>query len=316
MKIVHISITNNLVPPEGYGGVERAIHWLASAQLDNGHDVYVVTPEGGATKANVIPISLWGSEEEAYQQSYEKILNLKPDIVHDHTFSQLFRLRHPEQAAISTQHNERYQPVPNTVHNTLADAKANGSSTYVHYGIEPNEYSYSEKKQSYLLFLGAIHPRKNLELTIKVAKWTDMPLKIVGPVRHAGYFCKKVRKKLNDKITYHGEAMGEIKNHLIKNAAALLYLSDWESFGISVVEAMVAGTPVITSNIPPFHETVEQGVTGFICDSKKELINAVEQLPSIQPSACRERVVKLFSKQSMAEGYQKLYEQAIAKNNW
>ena len=49
----------------------------------------------------------------------------------------------------------------------------------------------------------------------KVAKWVDMPLNIVGPVRHPGYFCKKVRKKLNEKITYHGEAMGEIKKHLL-----------------------------------------------------------------------------------------------------
>ena len=167
-----------------------------------------------------------------------------------------------------------------------------------------------------MLFLGAIHPRKNVEMAIKVAKWLDMPLTIVGPVRHPGYFCKKVRKKLNDKITYHGEAMGEIKNHLLKNAKALLYLSSWESFGLSVIEAMVAGTPVITSNIPPFHETVEQGVTGFICDSKKDFLQAAERLSSIKPSACHERVVKLFSKEVMAEGYQKLYEQALNKEVW
>lgn len=304
------------MPPEGYGGVERAIHWLASAQLDKGHEVHIVCPEKGATKANIIPIPLWCSEEEAYEKSYQKILSLKPDIVHDHTFSQLFRLRYPGQAAVSTRHNERYQLVPNTIHNTHADAEANGSSIFVHYGIEPKEYSFSEEKGSYLLFLGAIHPRKNVDLAIKVAKWSDMPLIIVGPVRHPGYFCKKIRKKLTDKITYHGEAMGEIKNHLLKNAKALLYLSSWESFGISVVEAMLAGTPVITSNIPPFHETVEQGVTGFICDNKKQYIQAVKQLPSIKPHACRERVVKLFSKESMAEGYQKLYQKAIAKQDW
>ena len=146
--------------------------------------------------------------------------------------------------------------------------------------------------------------------------WVDMPLTIVGPVRHSGYFCKKVRKKLNDKITYHGEAMGEIKNHLLKNAKALLYLSSWESFGLSVIEAMVAGTPVITSNIPPFHETVKQGITGFICNNKKEFIQAIKQLPSIQPNACRERVLQYFTKESMAKGYEKLYHKAIEKNNW
>jgi len=110
--------------------------------------------------------------------------------------------------------------------------------------------------------------------------------------------------------------MGEIKNYILKNAKALLYLSSWESFGLSVIEAMATGTPVITSNIPPFHETVEHGVTGFICDSKKEFLQAKEQLPSIKPSACHERVVKNFSKEKMAQGYQKLYEQAIKSQNW
>jgi len=316
MRIVHISIPNNTVPPQGYGGVERAIHWLASAQLDMGHEVFIVAPVGGETKARIIPIPLWCSEEEAYQQSYKHILDLKPDIVHDHTFSQLFRLRHSDQTAISTRHNERYQPVPNTVHNTLADAKANGSLIYVHYGLDPKEYSYSDKKKPYLLFLGAIHPRKNLELTIKLAKWAKMPLMIVGPIRHSGYFCKKIRKKLNDKISYHGEVMGEIKNHLLKNAQALLYLSHWESFGISVMEASVAGTPVITTNIPPFHETVEHGVTGFICDNKKEYLHAIEQIPNIKPKACHERVIKNFTKERMAEGYQKLYQKVIDKQVW
>jgi len=39
MKIVHISVSNNLVPPEGYGGTERVVHWLSNAQLEMGHEV-------------------------------------------------------------------------------------------------------------------------------------------------------------------------------------------------------------------------------------------------------------------------------------
>lgn len=298
------------------GGTERVVHWLASAQLNMGHEVHVVAPEASGTKAKIIPIPLWCSEQEAYRQSCQKILDLKPDIVHDHTFAQLFRLRHPQQTAVSTHHNERFQPVPNTIYPTRSDAKANGSSTFVYHGLDMDEYSFAEKKNLYLLFLGAIHPRKNVEMAVKVAKWAGLPLVIAGPVRHPRYFCKKIRKKLNDQIAYHGEAMGEIKNHLLKNAKALLYLSSWEGFAVSVLEATAAGTPVITSNIPQFHEAVQQGVTGFICGAKKEFLEAIEKLPSIKPSACRERIVKHFRKESMAQGYQKLYEQALSKNNW
>ena len=99
-------------------------------------------------------------------------------------------------------------------------------------------------------------------------------------------------------------------------AEIFLYTSLYEGFGMPILEALSSGVPVITSNIPPFHETVKQGVTGFICNSKKEYIKAIKELPSIQPTACRERVIQYFTKEIMANGYLKLYHKAIEKNNW
>ena len=316
MKIIHISITNNIVPPQGYGGVERIVHWLAEAQIQRGHEVYVVAPEGGQSKATNIPIPLWGSEEEAYEKSYRTILDIQPDVIHDHTFSQIFRLRHPNIPEVSTHHNERFEPVNNTVYPSLADATDNGSTVFVHHGLDPKEYEFNEEKEDYLLYLGAIHPRKNVDLAIKIAKSAKMPLKIAGPVRHPGYFCKKIRKRLTPEITYHGEALGPIKNHLLKKAKALLYLSSWESFGIAVIEAMVSGTPVIVSDIPPFHETVQNGVTGFICKNKKEYLHALENSASLKPKDCRDWVLKQFTNSQMSEGYEELYLKAVNGENW
>ncbi len=276
MKIIHISTPNNLVPPEGYGGTERVVHWLSKAQVEAGHTVYVVAPEGGDTPAINIPIPLWVSEEEAYKSYYQAILDINPNIVHDHTCSQLFRLRHPIFPGISTHHNERFQPVSNTVYPTAADAKDNASEKFVHHGLDLSEYTYCDKKKDFFLFLGAIHPRKNVDLAIKIADKAKVPLVISGPVRHPGYFAKKVRKGLSENIIYRGETFGVIKKHLLKKARAFFYPSSWESFGLSVIEAMVSGTPVIVSDIPPFHEIVQEGVTGFIC--KGEFNCEVQQL--------------------------------------
>lgn len=316
MKIIHISITNNLVPPQGYGGTERIVDWLSRAQMKMGHEVYIAAPEGGSSKAKIIPTPLWGSEEEAYQASSKEILRVNPDIVHDHTFSQIFRLRHPQVPAVSTHHNERFTKVSRTVYPTMADAVDNGSDSCVYHGVDPNDYTYSEEKEHYLLFLGAIHPRKNVDLAIKIAKSVEMPLIIVGPVRHPGYFCKKIRKALSSKITYRGEAFGQIKNRLLCKAKALIYPSSWESFGIVVVEAMVSGTPVILSHIGPFHELVEKGRTGFVCDSKKDYVHAIQNLPSIKPSDCREWVLKKFTHERMANNYESLYLRAIKGEHW
>lgn len=316
MKIVHLSITNNLVPPEGYGGTERVVHWLAGAQLAAGHEVHVAAPEASATKARVIPIPLWGTEEEAYAASCQKVLDLKPDVVHDHTFGQLFRLRHPEVPGVSTHHNERFQPAPNTVYPTRADAESNNATVFVHHGLDMEEYDYCEEKDDYLLFLGAIHPRKNVDQAIEIAERAKARLIVAGPVRHAGYFAKKVRKRLKGTIEYRGEAFGAIKRHLLKRARALIYPSSWESFGLSVVEAMASGTPVIVSDIPPFREIVKPGETGFICRDRKEFVKAAETVAELNPAACRDWVKENFTHTRMAEGYETLYRKAMADETW
>ena len=103
---------------------------------------------------------------------------------------------------------------------------------------------------------------------------------------------------------------------LLKKAKALIYPSSWESFGISVIEAMVSGTPVIVSDIPPFREIVQDGITGFVCRNKQEYIKAIEQLPQIKPSRCRDWVMERFTHDRMEEGYEKLYLKVLKGEHW
>ncbi len=79
---------------------------------------------------------------------------------------------------------------------------------------------------------------------------------------------------------------------------------------------MVSGTPVIVSDIPPFHEIVQEGVTGFICKDNKDYLRAIERLPEIQTSACRDHVIKNFNSTKMAKEYENLYEQILNGKHW
>jgi glycosyltransferase involved in cell wall biosynthesis len=61
---------------------------------------------------------------------------------------------------------------------------------------------------------------------------------------------------------------------------------------------------------------VEDGVTGYICDSVEEMVKAVEMVGEIEPKACRERVERFFSREIMAGSYLRLYLDVLEGREW
>ncbi|MCC7023092.1 MAG: glycosyltransferase, partial [Thermomicrobiales bacterium] len=103
------------------------------------------------------------------------------------------------------------------------------------------------------------------------------------------------------------------KNDLLGNAYAYLFPIDWpEPFGLTMVEAMATGTPVIASHNGSTSEVVEHGVTGFVCSTVKEMIEAVPRVAALDRAACRRRAEQLFSPEVVATGYEEIYRQATA----
>ena len=99
---------------------------------------------------------------------------------------------------------------------------------------------------------------------------------------------------------------------MLGQAKALLHLINFaEPFGLSVVEAMACGTPVIARRRGSMPELIEDGVTGFLVDSVDEAIAAVGRLSEIDRAACRAAVAKRFTVERMADEYLRLYERVI-----
>jgi glycosyltransferase involved in cell wall biosynthesis len=118
----------------------------------------------------------------------------------------------------------------------------------------------------------------------------------------------------------HVEFLGEIgdaeKQDVLGGAAALLFPIDWpEPFGLVMTEAMACGTPVIATPRGSVPEVVQDGATGWIVDVEDYPARAAEllkRLAEIDPHRCRERVQRLFSKEAMVAGYERVFERAIA----
>ena len=109
-----------------------------------------------------------------------------------------------------------------------------------------------------------------------------------------------------------GVVGGADRIRTLGQASALLHLIGFdEPFGLSVVEAMACGTPVIAYNRGSMPELIEHGVTGFLVDTLDEAVAAIERVGEIDRATCRARVAERFSVERMADDYIRLYQQLI-----
>ena len=169
----------------------------------------------------------------------------------------------------------------------------------------------------YLLFFGRIHPDKGTKEAIEIALKVGMKLILAGIIQDNDYFKRNVEPFLDNKlIEYVGVADPEKRDELLGGAYALLNpINIPEAFGLSVVEAMACGTPIISFNKGSMSEVISNGKTGFLVNSIEEAIKAFKKIAIIDRAECRKWVEKKFTVDRMVNDYIKIYESIIAENN-
>lgn len=147
-----------------------------------------------------------------------------------------------------------------------------------------SEFDYCDKKEDYFLYFGRVQEDKGVNLAIQATEKAGKKLIIAGPaenLKHLGY----------DRVPDHVELAGYCdpvkRNKLMGGAKALLGLTYYlEPFGNMVIEANLCGTPVITTDWGAFPEIVIQGKTGYRVRDFKSLLDAIENIESINPIDC------------------------------
>jgi glycosyltransferase involved in cell wall biosynthesis len=187
----------------------------------------------------------------------------------------------------------------------------------VYNGVDPTKFAFGESHEDYLIFAGRITPEKGVKEAIEVAEQTNRRLLIIGPVydRHQEYFNQYVKPHLNDKILYLAFMEQEQLIKYYQKAAALLVPIQWEEpFGLTMIEAMACGTPVIALRRGSVPEVVENGKTGFICDHVQDMVDAVNNIEQISRKDCRKHVEQHFAIRNMVAGYERAFR-AIIKHD-
>jgi glycosyltransferase involved in cell wall biosynthesis len=166
--------------------------------------------------------------------------------------------------------------------------------------FEPQEFPFSAVKEPFLLYVGRLIPRKGLGIACQAAAAAGVPLKVIG---HGD-------KSL---VTHGAEYLGALptpeRNAWMARAQALILPTTYlEPFNQVAVEAQLCGTPVISTDLGGFTETVEQGRTGFRCSYLGEFVDAIHRAKSLDPFYIRERAEKLYSMEAVAPQYQRYFD--------
>ena len=338
MRIAQIAPLAEAVPPKLYGGTERVIWWLTEALVELGHDVTLYASGDSQSSARLIPGAPTGLRLSGINDHTASLLAMleqvrqdadRYDILHFHIdFLHFPTFRHLAGKSLTTLHGRQdlpdFQPafrafremplvsISDDQRKPLPEANFVGT---VHHGLPRNLIPFAPDGGDYLAFIGRISPEKRPDRAIEIARRAGMRLRIAAKVDYAdrAYFADRIEPLLDDPlIEFIGEIGDAEKPAFLGGARALLFPIDWpEPFGLVMIEAMAAGTPVIAWPCGSTAEVIEHGRSGFIVDSVEEAVAAVEAAARMPRAGVRAAFDARFTARRMALDYLDLYQRLL-----
>jgi glycosyltransferase involved in cell wall biosynthesis len=182
-------------------------------------------------------------------------------------------------------------------------------SEVIHPPVDVERFSISDEPKTYFLTGGRLVAYKRFDLVIEACNQTGIPLKIFGsgPVEDA------LRKQAGDKVEFLGRVSDGEKAKLYAGAKAFVHPQE-EDFGITPVEAMAAGVPVVAYARGGAIETVEDGVTGELFDAQRweDLADILIRFDAnkFDPIRIREHA-KQFSRENFEKRFKEYLDRAV-----
>lgn len=336
MRIAMLSPIAWRTPPRHYGPWENVVSLLTEGLVSRGIDVTLYATGDSLTNAKLNAVCARGYEEDSVViPKVEECLHISElfeqaneyDIVHNHfDFLPLSYLSMTSTPVLSTIHgfsSPAILPVYEKYNNkafyiSISDADRAPSLDYlstIHHGIDLGQFSFQAESDNYLVFFGRIHKDKGAREAIAIALASGIKLLIAGIIQDQEYFDQFVESELAPgKIEFIGSVGPEQRNTLLGGAMALLHPIYFnEPFGLSVIESMACGTPVIAFNRGSMPELIKDGENGFLVDDVDQAVSAIAQLNEINRIDCRRHIERFFSVGRMVDDYIKMYQEIIDK---
>jgi glycosyltransferase involved in cell wall biosynthesis len=321
-------------PPRHYGPWELVTSLLTEALVAKGVDVTLFATADSVTTGKLEAVVPTGySEDRSLDAKVMEMLHVSNlfehaadyDLIHNQAdFVPLAFSRLVDTPIVTTIHGfssprivpmfKRYEDRVHYV--AISDADRNPDLRYaatIHHGIPIEEFPFNPDGGDDLLFFGRMHPDKGAGEAIRAAIATDRRLLMAGIIQDEAYYNREVAPFIDgERIVFNGPVGGAARTRALGHAKALLHLIGFaEPFGLSVIEAMACGTPVIAYNKGSMPELIDHGVTGFLVNSFEEAVAAIGRVGEIDRMACRRAVEQRFTVERMAERYLALYARVV-----
>jgi glycosyltransferase involved in cell wall biosynthesis len=334
MRVAMLGPISWRTPPRHYGPWELFVSMLTEGLVERGVNVTLFATADSVTKARLIATAVRGYSEDLdidpkvweglhISEAFERAEEF--DLIHNNfDYLPLTYSRLVDTPVLTTIHgfsSERILPVYEKYNGhchyvAISEADRSEKLDYlatVHHGIVLDEFDLRAEPGDYLLFFGRVHHEKGAAEAIRVARRSRLPLVIAGIIQDQAYFDSEVAPHLDgETVSYVGPVGPHRRNELLGGARALLHIINFdEPFGLSVVEAMACGTPVIAVERGSMPELIEHGVDGFLVDGIDAAVEAVAAASSLDRRRVRRTVEDRFTHDRMVDEYVAVYQRTL-----
>ncbi len=321
-------------PPRHYGPWEQVTSLLAEGLVAQGVEVTLfasLDSQTSATLDGVCPTgyaedpSLDGRVWEALHVAHALDRSDEFDLVHSHLdWLPLALSAFCKAPLVTTIHgfsDPKILPAyraAQSAYVSISDADRVPELDYVatvHHGIDLTSLPFSPTGGEDLVVLGRIHPDKGTAEAIEIARGAGRRLLVCGIVQDADYFRDRVEPHIDgDRVVYLGSVEPEQRAAVLGSALALLHpIAFAEPFGLSVVESMACGTPVIAYPRGSMPEVVDDGVTGYLVEGIEAAVDAVRRAATLDRATCRGVAERRFSAARMVTDYLAVYAEILER---